>query len=138
MKKIINVLVGVIIFVNSQAFAHGEEQKGPHGGYIRMPGAFHTEVVADGKNKIKVYLLDIDWKNPTVKNSTVKAILKAKKLKSSEAKCEVVQDYFTCSFVESVDLTKKAELTVLAVREGQKGNSAVYQVPFVLGSAHEM
>lgn len=137
MKK--NLICCLLVAVFSQlVFAHGEDRKGPHGGYVRMPGAFHTELVQDGKNKIKVYLLDIDWKNPSIKESSVKAFLKVKKNKNLESKCEVVQDYFSCAFAESVDLNKKGELKVMPIREGQKGNAAVYRLPFALEAAHDM
>ena len=47
------------IWTATNAFAHGEDKAGPHGGFIRMPGAYHTEVVPVSKNQAKVYLLDM-------------------------------------------------------------------------------
>lgn len=68
MKK--TIVTGLLLSIfSTHASAHGENKPGPNGGYIRMPGAFHTEIVPNGKHKIKVYLLDIEWKNPSVINS---------------------------------------------------------------------
>ena len=55
----------------SLVFAHGMNKPGPNGGEIRMPGPFHTEAKAEGANKLKVYLLDMNFKNPVTANSSV-------------------------------------------------------------------
>jgi hypothetical protein len=68
--KTICMLFAAILFQHTLASAHGEDKAGPNGGFIRMPGAFHTELVPSGKDKLKVYLLDIQWKNPSLKNSS--------------------------------------------------------------------
>jgi hypothetical protein len=61
----------ISLFISFQVYAHGEDKFGPNGGYIRMPANFHTEVVKINAKKIQVYLLDIQFKNPTVQNSDV-------------------------------------------------------------------
>lgn len=66
------VLLSVQLVTGTAALAHGEDKPGPNGGEIRMPGAFHTEV--KGKSReFEVFLLDIDFKNPTITNSSVEA-----------------------------------------------------------------
>ena len=116
--------------LSTAAFAHGEDVPGPNGGFVRMPGAFHTEVIPMSRNKLKVYLLDIQWKNPSVKNSNLSVTFKGKK--SSTAKCVVEADYYICDFANDIDLKKKGKLTVEAERENQKGNVVSYDLPLKL------
>lgn len=118
--------------ITSQAGAHGEERLGPNGGYIKMPGAFHTELVPAGKNAFKVFLLDIEWKNPSTKNSSV--VLSFHSASKIEAKCGVEKNFYLCNFDSKVDLTKKGELILQAKREGQVGNEAKYALPLTLES----
>lgn len=120
----------MIVFTNSLAFAHGESKPGPHGGFIRMPGAFHTEVVPDGKSKIAVYLLDMEWKNPSVKDSSVSASWAG--LTPVKADCKVEQDHFVCTFDKTVNISKKGKLTLISKREGQQGNESIYPTPLKL------
>ncbi|MEQ1724216.1 MAG: hypothetical protein ABL930_13680 [Pseudobdellovibrio sp.] len=117
--------------ISSVCFAHGEDKPGPHKGFIRMPGNYHTEVVADNNNTLKVYLLDIKWKNPSVKQSKVKATHKTD-AKSTKAMCLAGKDHYICTFAKSIDLTKPAELIIESQREGQKGTDAVYPLPLKL------
>ena len=118
----------VSIFLTSQSGAHGEDKFGPHKGYVRMPGAFHTELVLNGKNKLKVYLLDIDWKNPTVEKSSLDITYNGQ----TKGECKPQKDYFSCEFPKSIDLRKNGELKVVAVRGDQKGADAMYPLPLKL------
>ncbi len=95
-----------------------------------MPGAFHTEVLPLGANKLKVYLLDINWENPSVLNSSLRVSLRSKE--TSLAKCEVQENYYLCEFPMEVNLTKRGELSVEAQRENQKGNMVSYELPLKL------
>ena len=128
MKKLKWLITLAALFTASFCLAHGEDKPGPNGGFIRMPGAFHTELIPDGKNKLKVYLLDIQWKNPSVLNSSLEISLKNKK--TIKAKCEITENYYSCVFPDTVDLTKKGELKVAAQRENQKGMEVMYPLPF--------
>lgn len=111
-----------------QAWGHGEDKPGPNNGFIRMPGAFHTEVVPIGTNQMKVFLLDINWKNPSVKDSALNLIHQGKtKVKAS---CEIKDIlYYLCSFPKNVDLAIKGKLSVNSQRESQKGNEVSYDLP---------
>lgn len=128
MKKIIGLL---LIFSASLALSHGEDKLGPNKGFIRMPSNYHTEVVMENKSRIKVYLLDIKWQNPSVRDSKLEVIHKTDK-KITKAMCVVGKDHYICTFAKSVDLTQPAELIVNSQREGQKGAAAVYPLPFKL------
>lgn len=134
MKNIFLAFFYGCLFVSSFAFGHGEDKLGPHKGFVRMPGAYHTEIVPDGKNKLKVFLLDIHWKNPSV----VKSKLEIKYNDKVDAKCKIQDNFYVCVFPKSVDLTKAGELIVTAEREEQKGQEVLYQLPLKLEQAQEM
>ncbi len=72
----ISSTVALMLIVHT-AYGHGENKLGPNGGFIKMPGAFHTEVVPVGQNKLKVFLLDMNWKNPSILNSNLSVTHKA-------------------------------------------------------------
>ncbi len=130
MKALIVISMLSLFMSSSSVFAHGEDKPGPHSGFIRMPGGFHTEVIPLSQNQLKVYLLDIQWKNPSIANSNLSMTLKAKK--KAQAKCSVEADHYICDFPKSVDLKKKGELFVEAQRENQKGNVVSYDLPLKL------
>ncbi|OFZ12197.1 MAG: hypothetical protein A2Z20_11300 [Bdellovibrionales bacterium RBG_16_40_8] len=127
MKKLTFI---VVFLIGQWAFAHGETSLGPHNGYIRMPGAFHTEVVPEGNNKFKVYLLDIEFKNPTLQKS--KLVIKIEhKSKLVAATCNTRKDYYLCKLPKGLSL-KKGKLFVNAVREELVGAEVIYDLPFNL------
>lgn len=126
MKKLIVLIVA--LFVTNTGFAHGEDKAGPNGGFVRMPGAFHTEILPVGKNKIKVYLLDIDWKNPSTTKSKVEMTYNGK----VKATCETKEKFYLCSFPKTVNLTKKGEIKILAEREEKIGAEVSYELPLKL------
>lgn len=111
----------ILILTILVSWSHGEDKPGPNGGKIRMPGPYHTEVVFVSATQVKVFLLDIQFKNPTVKDSLVSAVWKGQK-----AQCKAMKDYFQCDFAKGVNLKESGELTVESVREKQKGNVARY------------
>lgn len=117
----------LIMLITSFAHAHGEDQLGPHGGFIRMPGTFHIEVVPVNAQKIKIYLLDMAWKNPSVKNSKLEV-----RYKSNNANCTIKEISYICTFPSKISLNKSGELVVNATREGQKGSTITYDLPLEL------
>jgi len=131
------VLSWFMILCALNVSAHGEDKSGPHGGFIRMPGAFHTEVVLKNPQSILIYLLDMDWRKPTVQDSqvTVTAATVAAAQTKIEGKCKVQEQAFLCEFPSGVDLTKKGELVVKANREKMQGNEAKYELPLKLKPA---
>jgi hypothetical protein len=96
MKQAILILATTLSLMAQQAFAHGEDKPGPHEGFVRMPGAFHTELVQNGPNSLNVFLLDIQWKNPSVSNSSL--VITHKTKRSLQAKCTIKEDHYACEF----------------------------------------
>jgi hypothetical protein len=127
MKIFLVSLISYFSFASSVS-AHGENKYGPHKGFVRMSGAFHTEVVPFGKNKVKVYLLDIEWKNPTVEKSNLTVKLNGK----TNADCNAEKDFYVCVFSKNVNLMKKGLLSVKATRQDQTGADVIYQLPLKL------
>ena len=110
-----------------QARAHGEDKPGPNGGEIRMPGAFHTEVVKKTEGEVSIFLLDIEFKNPMTENSNVRAKLRQSG-KTVDLACKVTAPAFSCRVPKGARL-EKGELIVIANRSGQQANEAVYKLP---------
>lgn len=111
-------------------FAHGEDKLGPNKGYVRMPGAFHTELVKLNDRKFKVYLLDMEWKNPTIENSTIEAFLKVKTSQIA-ATCFSNVNHFVCELPKKAALNTGV-LSIKATRQGMGGGVALYELPLQL------
>lgn len=123
-KKIIALGFFLLAFSIS---AHGDDKPGPHGGKIQMPGPFHTEVLNYQDKGFKVYLLDINFENPTSKNSFVKAKIKTKE-KEISLLCTPHPDHFYCE-KNSSNVKSEGELYILAERNFAKGMEIKYQLP---------
>ncbi len=123
MKTTSTLFFAILTTLSLNVFAHGEDKPGPHGGFIRMPGAFHTEVVKE-KEGYRVYLLDINWKNPSVLDSSVLASIEVAK-KKTELTCAKDKDSYFCKS----SMPQKGVLNINAKREGQSGAVASYKLP---------
>lgn len=123
-------LVFVSIFMlGSFGFAHGEDKAGPHGGYIQMPGAFHTELVPRGGDVVDIYLIDLHFQNATTKNSAVSVLWKG----SDGQKKLVCQPNKVLAFrCQGVKIDGVGRLLVDATREAVKGNQVEYNMPLKL------
>lgn len=106
--------------------AHGENMRGPHGGFIRMPGAFHTEVVPE-KDDLAILLLDVGFKNPIVKNSYVNASIQTAH-RTRVLKCRVDRYRFICPITRA-ELNNKGELKLVAKRDNAPEATAIYPLP---------
>ncbi len=120
----------LLLMGSNFAFGHGEDKPGPNGGFIRMPGAFHTELVPVEKNQLKVFLSDMEFANPTLLNSKVELELAGKI--SQKANCMGHQTHYLCSFKKDVDLNQPGKLIVRSQRMGQKGMDMTYDLPLSL------
>lgn len=124
--KIVTLLS--LLLSTETLFAHGMNKHGPHGGYIKMPGAFHTELLDKG-TVMHVYLLDMSFKNPIITDSTVK--IKYKGSIESEYSCTKSINYFVCEKPKN-ELRSYKEVIINAVRSNSKGRDAIYSLPLQL------
>ncbi len=83
------LLLFTTLFIGQFASAHGEDQPGPHGGKIEMAENVHVEVNADEDGSFHIFLLDGNILNPTVKNSSLKAVIKSAQ-KDMKMSCSVM------------------------------------------------
>lgn len=125
MEKFLLVLTGVLM-TPLISTAHGGDKPGPHGGNVEMPGAFHTELVMDKDQSIRIYLIDMNFNNATSKDSSVAVSFQDKK-NPVKFTCSVMSDYFHCVPSKKYDL--KGTLVVKATRENAVGNEAKYKLP---------
>lgn len=117
----------IVFLISTIALAHGEDKPGPHGGHIRMPANFHTEVVVDQNGSYHVYLIDMQFQNPVVKNSSIKAYIQNAK-KKMNLKCAVMNaDHFHCAGWKP---QKSGTLIIKAKRDGVAASmDAKYELP---------
>ena len=114
------------------AWGHGEDKLGPNQGFVKMPGGFHTELVKTDEQHIKVYLLDLEFKNPSTKDSKVEVRLNKKGKWTS---CPAKENFFACDLKAALGkggISDPGTLQVQATREKQKGNVAEYALPLTL------
>lgn len=104
---------------------HGEDHPGPHGGEIRMPGAFHTELKKVNTKQLKIYLLDMDFKSPSVKESKVEAVLQ-RGTSTFELTCKPVRNYFLCKTAKGTSLKSGDQILVTSSRAGSQGGKVTY------------
>ena len=110
------------------AFPHGMDKPGPHGGYIQMPGTFHTEVVPISESEWKIYLLDENLKNPMVKNSSVLATVEFNQKKVALT-CKENGDYFACTLQNNSLNATPSKLQLEAKRGGGTMGISIYKLP---------
>lgn len=122
------LLLATIILSGLVASAHNENVPGPHGGRTQMPANFHTEVVADKDGSLHIYLLDMEFKNPSIKDSEVKAYLTMGSKKKVVLKCSIMDgDHFHCKGTKPV---KTGTLVLKVKRNGtQASMDAKYELP---------
>ena len=136
-SKVAITVIGAFL-MGATAHAHGEDKPGPNGGEVRMPGAFHTEVKLQGR-EVRVYLLDIEFKNPMIENSSVDVMAingsakEGVKLTCKPSK-SVARAYFVCLDAKYTPSNGDV-LKVKAKRGTSTGNEVEYSLPLLKASA---
>jgi len=126
------LLLTFVFLLQSSVFAHGENKLGPNGGFIRMPGFFHTELVQLNDRDFVVYLMNVNNENPTINNSKVELqYLSTHNLKTSFT-CKPTKNHFVCKLGNKKINFKAGKILLTAEREGEKGKVAEYQLPLSL------
>lgn len=110
------------------AAGHGSDKPGPHNGSVRMPGAFHVEVVHED-DSLHVYLLDIRITDPIVADSSVIATVQQGG-NVTELDCATDHDLnrFSCSLPGAIDLNA-GTMTITAKRGDAPQATARYVLP---------
>ncbi|MBM9591093.1 hypothetical protein JWG41_11585 [Leptospira sp. 201903075] len=126
-KNLVKIAIFALFISSQQMSAHGEQKPGPHGGVVRMPGAFHTEVLPYQNLGFKVYLLDINFENPTSKNSKLngKVVSSGKEF---PLKCSSHPDHFYCEIPKGSSMNT-GELILSPEWNFQKGADVKYKLP---------
>lgn len=128
-KNLFKIAILAMFLSLQQISAHGEHKPGPHGGQIRMPGAFHTEVLPYQNIGFKIYLLDINFENPTSKNSKLfgKIVSKGKEF---PLKCFNHQNHFYCEIPKGSSM-EEGDLILSPEWNFQKGADVKYKLPLI-------
>lgn len=127
-KQVLQTLLCGLPLICGTAFAHGEDEPGPHGGEIRMPGAFHVEAVQHD-DALRVYLLNMQFEQPKVRNSSVTARL-VREGQTTQLECAPLEDTkaFRCPPPAGTSLAR-GTLAIDATRAGKPANTAEYDLP---------
>lgn len=122
LKKI--VTIGLLtILLSPNLLAHGMNAPGPNGGNITMPANYHVELLEDKKASVlKVYLLDVAFKNPVTVDSTVSVSINSQ----APLECKVEKEYFICP---TKALKAGDKISVASTRSKIKGGTATYSYP---------
>ena len=113
------------LVLSQTAFAHGMNKAGPHGGYVRMPGAYHVELVPVDK-ELKVYFLDMAFAPISIDQASVTLTLRGKT--TLKAECLKELHFFRC---DTKDQSFKSfrEIIVESTKDGKASASSNYKVP---------
>lgn len=122
------------LLLTSACLAHGEDKPGPHHGAISMPGDYHVEVIPD-KDALHVMLLDVNFKNPTVLNSSIKVKIKHGR-NAYVLRCESMDNYFSCP-VSSKILAQNGTLHIESERQQAEGAPVEYSLPLKIAEENQ-
>ncbi len=117
--------VTLLMTLSTGVFAHGMNKPGPNGGYVRMPGAYHVELVSS-EAETKVYLLDVNFKKIDMAKSQVSMSLKG--AKDFPVKCTKEAEFFRCD-IKGNELKMYKELTITSSKAGEAGVASTYKLP---------
>ena len=115
------MIVLVSLFMTAHLFAHGGNKPGPHGGKIKMPGMFHTELLIKSHHNFRVYLLDMKFENPVIKKSKVQYSLNG----SDKVICEPTKSFFLC---KTKKMLKGSYTLKLFVKRHKMKGIATYKI----------
>ncbi len=118
-------LAFVTLLFSFAAFGHGMNKPGPNGGYIRMPGTYHVELVSTDA-ETKVYILDMNFNKLPVASAQVSMSLKG--AKDFPIKCSKDTDSFKCD-IKGGELKMYKELTINSSKAGEPSVGSIYKLP---------
>lgn len=115
------------------AWAHGENKPGPQGGYIRMPGAYHVELIPYQNQGFKVRLLDLQFRPAPLKGAKLRLVWQQGK-QQQVLRCGVHPDHFYCEGPEG-KRPNRGRLILSSEHLGRKGLDVTYLLPLTYGEA---
>ena len=121
--SIVTILLATLL--SQTALGHGMNKAGPNGGYVRMPGNYHVELVSKEKAVI-VYFLDMMFKPITIDQASVKLSLKGDK--SFKTDCVKETASFKCD-LKNESLKNYQEVTLESTRDGKTIATSTYKLP---------
>lgn len=107
------------------AYAHGMNKAGPNGGYIRMPGNYHVELVSKEK-ALMVYFSDMIFKPISIEQASVSVSLKGNK--SFKTECVKEAASFKCD-LKGESLKNYKEVSLESTRDGKVVATSTYKLP---------
>ena len=131
--KLLTLAITLQTFFFNQ-YSYADELLGPHGGYYRMSGRDHIELVPKLNGEFSVYLLDLRLKNPTIKNSSVNVKIGDDKdkyeKKLATLDCITMKDHFYCTNKTNIETNPNTKLYLKAKRLGIELEEVSYPLPF--------
>lgn len=119
------VTILMALSLSQNAFAHGMNKAGPNGGYIRMPGNYHVELVSKEKS-LDVHFSDMMFKPISIdQGSTTLSLNGAKSFKTT---CEKVAAAFKCD-LKNESLKNYKEVVLETSRDGKAIAKSTYKLP---------
>ena len=130
--KYLTLIITLQFFLIFTQFSYAEEVLGPHGGYYRMSGRNHIELVPKLNGEFSVYLLDLRLRNPTVKNSSVNVKVGEDNgnNKLATLDCITMKDHFYCTNKTNIETNLNTKLFLKAKRLGIELKEVSYPLPF--------
>jgi hypothetical protein len=111
--------------LSASSYAHGMNKAGPHGGYVRMPGTYHVELVPAGK-ELKVYFLDMNFAPIPINQASVTLTLNGKK--PLKAQCLKEMHFFRCDTNEQ-SIKNYKEVLLETSKDGETPATSNYKIP---------
>lgn len=121
-------IVSLAFILPTVSMGHGDDKPGPHGGYIKMPGAYHTELVFEKEYNFYFYLLDANFQSPIVIDSSIDVVFKTSDLEIPQS-CKPKEIYFLCVMPEGVTAATLNKIVVKSKRANKVGRDVVYGFP---------
>ena len=106
------------LLIISPLFAGDLSPLGPHGGYLRTLGDFHSELVLNGKKGARVYLLNKEDKNPIADAASVYFMLHSGKFDTNYY-CAPTGHHFECRLPRPLARSNGDVITIKAIRKGK-------------------
>ena len=126
------------LLISIFAWAQDEEKPppllAPHQGHVEVSGPYKVELLLEKDGILKVYLLDAELKNETVKNSEVDVFVKSGNTESEMTCAAVEATHFECK-QSGGKKVKKGEFLISSKRDNIRTEEL--KVPFPFDGAAE-